>query len=163
MEVRAVCFTLTKNFNMPILDSVTLDHCAYVVPDLNAAVQFFTQWLGFELESEKGPVSSPNDDHITRTYAMPRNASGRWAFVRQGNSRIGLVEWQSYGSGLNPLRESSVPGCCIALRVSDLAGTVAELRNIPRMNFLDMSDAGFVYAITPYGFQIQLIGAEVAF
>lgn len=154
-------FLWAKIYIMP--DSIQLDHCAYVVPDLDAAVQFFTQSLGFDLESTKGPVASASDDHITRTYAMPRNASGRWAFLRQGAARIGLVEWQSYGSGLNPLRESSVPGCCIALRVQDLEGTVAELRGIPRMNFMEMSSEGFVYAITPYGFQIQLIRADVPF
>ena len=142
---------------MPVIPSAQLDHCQFVVPDLDAAVEFFTQWLGFDLETTKGPVESAGDDRITRTYAMPRNASGRWAFVRKGNARLGLVEWKSYGSGLNPLRESSVPGCCITLRVADLAGTVAELRTIPRMNFMDMSDEGFVYAITPYGFQIQLV------
>lgn len=145
---------------MPILNAVRLDHCAYVVPDLDAAVEFFTQWLGFELESTKGPVASPGDDRITRLYAMPRNASGRWAFVRQGNTRIGLAEWQSYGNGLNPLRESSVPGCCITLQVQDMEDAVAQLRNIPRMNFMEMSSEGFVYAITPYGFQIQLIRAD---
>lgn len=145
---------------MPVLDAVQLDHCAFVVPNLDAAVDFFTNWLGFSLVAQKGPVQSPDNDHITRTYAMPRQAVGRWAFVQNGGATIGLVEWQSYGAGINPLRESSVPGCSIALRVNDLAGTVAELKNIPRMNFLDMSSEGFVYAITPYGFQLQLISAN---
>ncbi len=139
-----------------------LDHCSFVVPDLDDAVNFFTNWLGFHLTGQAGPVQSPDTDHVTRTYAMPRQAVGRWAFVEQGSVKIGLVEWRSYGTGINPLRESSVPGCSIAIRVPDLEGTVATLKNIPRMNFLDMSSEGFVYAITPYGFQIQLIRADVA-
>lgn len=147
---------------MPIIDSVQLDHCSYVVPNLDAAVDFFTNWLGFDLVSRKGPVQSPDSDKITQTYAMPRQAVGRWAFVQKGGAKLGLVEWQSYGTGINPLRESSVPGCSIALRVRDLEGTVASLKNIPRMNFLEMNPEGFVYAITPYGFQIQLIRESIA-
>lgn len=147
---------------MPVIDSAQLDHCSFVVPDLDAAVDFFIHWLGFDLTSQKGPVQSPDSDQITRTYAMPRHAVGRWAFLHKNGVKLGLVEWKSYGTGINPLRESSVPGCSIALRVHDLEGTVASLKNIPRMNFLDMSNEGFVYAITPYGFQIQLIRSEVA-
>ena len=147
---------------MPVIDSAQPDHCAFVVPDLDAAVDFFINWLGFSLVSQKGPVQSPDNDHITRTYTMPRNAVGRWAFVQKSGVKLGLVEWKSHGTGINPLRESSVPGCCIALRVSDLEGTVAALKNIPRMNFMDMSSEGFVYAMTPFGFQIQLIRSDVA-
>lgn len=147
---------------MAIIPSAQLDHCAYVVPDLDAAVQFFTHWLGFELHSQKGPIHSPDNDLITRTYAMPRNASGRWVLVKKGHASINLVEWQSYGTALNPLRESSVPGCCIALRVDDLEGAVEALKNVSRMNFLDMSEDGFVYAITPFGFQLQLIRSGIS-
>ena len=141
---------------------IQLDHCSFVVPDLDAAVEFFTNWLGFELVSQKGPVQSPDDDRITRTYTMPRQAVGRWAFVQLGSAKIGLAEWKSHGTAINPLRESSAPGACIVLRVDDLEGTVANLKNIPRMNFMEMSEEGFVYAITPYGFQIQLIRSNVA-
>lgn len=144
-----------------MIDSVQLDHCAFVVPDLDAALDFFTNWLGFDLVSQKGPIESPDDDRITRTYTMPRHAVGRLAIVQKGAAKIGLSEWKSHGTAINPLRESSAPGACIALRVGDLEGTVAALKNIPRMNFMDMSSEGFVYAITPYGFQIQLIRADV--
>jgi hypothetical protein len=147
---------------MPVIDSVQLDHCSFVVPDLDAAADFFTNWLGFDLVSQKGPVQSPDNDHITRTYTMPRQAVGRWAFLQKGAAKLGLVEWKSYGTGINPLRESSAPGACIVLYVGDLEGTVATLKDIPRMNFMDMSSEGFVYATTPFGFQIQLIRANVA-
>jgi catechol 2,3-dioxygenase-like lactoylglutathione lyase family enzyme len=142
-----------------MIDSTQLDHCAFVVPNLDATVDFFTNWLGFNLVGQKGPVQSPNDDLITRTYTMPKQGIGRWAYLQKGSAKLGFVEWNVYGAGINPLRESSVPGCCIALRVDDLAGTIASLRNIPRMNFMEPSNEGFVYAITPYGFQLQLIQA----
>lgn len=146
-----------------MLNTTQLDHCAYVVPNLDAAVDFFTNWLGFQLVDTKGPIQSPENDHITRTYAMPRNAVGRMAFVQKNGFKIGLTEWASYGAGINPLRESSVPGACIALRVDDLNAAIAALKTIPRMNFLDNSGEGFVYAITPFGFQIQLMQQELGY
>lgn len=147
---------------MPNLPSAQLDHCSFVVPHLDNAVDFFCTWLGFDIVAQKGPVQSADTDHITQTYAMPRNAVGRWKILQKGASRIGLVEWQVYGSSLNPLRESSVPGCCIALQVDDLVSAVDQLKTIPRMNFLEMNQEGFVYCITPFGFQLQLIQQGVS-
>ena len=148
---------------MAILDSARLDHCSYVVPNLDATVDFFTQWLGFELVSTHGPVSSPNDDRLTRTFAVPDRAVGRSAFLQQGGTQLEFVEWAVYGQGINPLRESTVPGCHIALRVDDLDATVALLKEgVPRMMFLEKSPDGYIFCFTPFGFQLQLIGNNLS-
>jgi hypothetical protein len=142
---------------MPVFPATTLDHCSYVVPDLDAAVQFFGTYFGFEVVSTHGPLQA-SDDQLTRVFAVPARAVGRWAFLQCGATRLEFVEWKVYSEALNPLRESTVPGCHIALRVADLDATVAELRNIPRMRFLEPSaDGSFVYCLTPYGFQLQLM------
>jgi catechol 2,3-dioxygenase-like lactoylglutathione lyase family enzyme len=143
---------------MAMLANTRLAYCSFVVPDLDAAVQFFTTWLGFELLSEEGPVASGSDDRITRQYAMPDKAIGRFALLGQAGQQIELREWVVYGQGLNPLRESTVPGCSIALRIANFDAAIAQLKQIPRMRILEINhDAGFVYCLTPYGFQLQLI------
>jgi len=150
---------------MPVIPSAQLGYCSYVVPDLDAAVAIFTDYLGFEVVSTYGPVQAPADDYdyLTRTYAVPERSVGRGALLRSGNGDLEFAEWKVYDHGLNPLRESSFPGCHIALRVPDLEETLAVFRTIHRMLILDVSGDGFVYCITPFGFQIKLIRAEQVF
>jgi catechol 2,3-dioxygenase-like lactoylglutathione lyase family enzyme len=144
---------------MAVFPAAKLDHCSFVVPDLDAAVQFFQTYFGFQLLSERSGLELQGD-HTTRVYAMPPSATGRSARLLAGASVIELRAWNAGGEAINPLRESSVPGCHIALAVPDLEAVIAELRNIPRMRFLEPApDGSFVFCFTPYGFQLQLLRA----
>ena len=147
---------------MAILANTRLAYCSFVVPDLDAAVQFFTTWLGFDILSEEGPIQSDSDDRITRQYAMPERATGRSSLLGLGGQQIQLREWVVYGQGLNPLRESTVPGCSIAVRVARFDATLEQLKQIPRMRLLEINrEAGFVYCFTPFGIQLQLLRDDV--
>lgn len=144
---------------MAVFPSAKLDHCSFVVPDLDAAVQFFQTYFGFQLLSTQAGLEFQGDQ-TTRVFAMPPSATGRSARLQAGTSVIELKEWKAGGEAINPLRESSVPGCHIALLVPDMDAVIAELRNIPRMRFLEPApDGSFVYCFTPYGFQLQLLRA----
>ena len=137
--------------------SSRLAYCSFIVPDLDAALNFFTNWLGFEVVSEEGPFSD-SGDRITRQYAMPEKAVGRAALLRLDGQQIELREWEVYGQGLNPLRESTVPGCCIALRLPDFERSLEQLKQIPRMRMLEVNEEeGFVYCFTPFGVQLLLM------
>jgi len=137
-----------------------LAYCSFIVPDLDAAVQFFTTSLGFEVLSEEGPISD-SGDRITRQYAMPDKAIGRSTLLGQKGQQLELREWEVYGQGLNPLRESTVPGCSIAIRVPDFERTLEQLKQIPRMRLLEVNyEQGFVYCFTPFGVQLQLLRSE---
>jgi len=139
------------------LSIMRLSHCSFVVPDLDAAVQFFTSRLGFSILSEEGPISDAGD-RINRQYGMPDKAIGRSTLLELSGQRIELREWEVYGQGLNPLRESTVPGCCIAIQVSDLGHTMEQLKQIPRMRMLEVNhEQGFVYCFTPFGVQLLLL------
>lgn len=140
--------------------SSRLAYCSFVVPDLDAALDFFTNWLGFEVVSEEGPLSD-GGDRITRQYAMPEKAIGRSALLNQGGQQIELREWEVYGQGINPLRESTVPGCSIALRLPNFASSLEQLKQIPRMRLLEVNhEEGFVYCFTPFGVQLLLLRDE---
>ncbi|MBL7783451.1 MAG: VOC family protein [Saprospiraceae bacterium] len=132
-------------------------HTTFVVPDLDAAVQFFTATLGFSIISESGPISDAGD-RINRQYGMPDKAIGRATLLEHSGQRIELREWEVYGQGLNPLRESTVPGCNIAIQVPDLDHTMQQLKTIPRMRMLEVNhEEGFVYCFTPFGVQLLLM------
>jgi catechol 2,3-dioxygenase-like lactoylglutathione lyase family enzyme len=47
--------------------AITIDHYGYVVPDLDQAVAFFTEVLGFELLSLDDPIAFP-DDSLARGW-----------------------------------------------------------------------------------------------
>lgn len=146
---------------MPTLAHTQLAYCSFIVPDLDAAVQFFNTWLGFEIVSEVGPIQAESGDLITRQYAMPDRAIGRSTLLRLGGQQIELREWKVYGQGLNPLRESTVPGCSIAIRVQHFDATLIQLKQIPRMRLLEINpESGSVYCFTPFGVQLQILRAD---
>ena len=146
---------------MPQINNARIDHVSYVVPDLDAAVQFFVKYFGFKLLAQDPPIQSAFDDRITRQYAMPERAIGRFAMLQFGGQQIELAEWKTYGQALNPLRESTVPGCHIALRVPDVAAAMTVLKTISRMRFLETTENGSVLCFTPFGFQLQLVKEQM--
>lgn len=142
---------------MSTISNARLAYCSFIVPDLDAAVQFFTTSFGFETVCQEGPFSD-SGDLITRQYAMPEKSVGRSTLLRQQNQQIELREWKVYGQGLNPLRESTVPGCCIALRIPHFEQSLEQLKQIPRMRLLEINqEEGFVYCFTPFGVQLLLL------
>ncbi len=152
---------ILKSAHMPQIHNARLDHVSYVVPDLDAAVQFFVQYFGFQVIAQDEPVQSATDDRITRQYAMPERAVGRFAMLQFGGQQIELAEWKTFGQALNPLRESTVPGCHIALRVPDVDLAMKRLKSISRMRFLEVVENGSVLCFTPFGFQLQLVREQV--
>lgn len=146
---------------MPHINNARLDHVSYVVPDLDAAVQFFVKYFGFKVVSQDPPIQSATDDRITRQYAMPERAVGRFAMLQLGGQQLELAEWKTFGQALNPLRESTVPGCHIALRVPDVQLALTALKSVARMRFLELADNGSVLCFTPFGFQLQLVREQV--
>lgn len=146
---------------MPVFSS-SIDHCAYVVPDLDAAVNFLGTYFGFQTLWTRDAIHLSGDQN-TSVYAMPSSATGRSARLQLGATQLELREWKVSSEALNPLRESSVPGCHIALQVPDLQTAMAELRNIPRMRFMQPEpQGGSVFCFTPYGFAILLVQSAYA-
>ncbi|MEI6408083.1 MAG: VOC family protein [Bacteroidota bacterium] len=141
---------------MPLLSSASLDHISLVVPILDDAVKFMIDYLGFEILSQDGPIHY-DDDRLTRIYAVPDHAVGRFAMLKLGNQKIELVEWVNWGEPINPLRESTISGCHITLEVPDLDEAIQTLKMVNRMRFLEQDPDGFVYCFTPFGFQLKLI------
>lgn len=144
---------------MSAVSNAHLSHSCIIVPDLDAAVQFFTNFLGFNVVRNTGPIVA-SDDTVARVYGMPERASGRMTLLESNGQHLELAEWASWGQTINPLRESSVPGAQVCVQVGDLDQAVNTLSTIPRMRFLERSPNGFVYAATPYGFMLCLVGNQ---
>lgn len=132
-----------------------------MVPDLNGASEFFRAYFDFEVISSQGPFQA-GDDRLNRIYGVPERATGHSVLLRNGGMKLELTAWETYGEALNPLRESSIPGCALAFEVDDLDYMVGQLSGVRGVRFLETSPDGFVYCQTPYGLQLRLSGKTVS-
>ena len=90
-----------------------LDHVAVLVPDLDEALSFWQDKLGFEL------------DHVETISSM----AVKIAFLPLGESEIELVQPTTEDSGLAKFLEKRGPGLHhICLEVEDISIKLAELK-----------------------------------
>lgn len=133
-----------------------LDHTGHVVPDLDAALAFFTDVLGCTLVSQHSPLSDEGDA-MTRIYGVHARASVRFAFVELHGRRIELTEWQSPDQQTFDPCACDIGGSHLAIGVRDLAAAIEFLRRQPGVTLFEPSPRGFVYFSTPWGMLLQLV------
>lgn len=138
----------------------TFQHCSFIVPDVDAAAEFFAAYLDFQQIATAGPFQS-SDNKLNLVYGVPERATGRSITLQNGPIKLELTEWITYGEPLNPLRESSIPGCSLSFEVDDLDMMIAQLNGARGVRFLQTSRDGFVYCQTPSGIQLRLSGRTV--
>ena len=69
-----------------------VDHTAISVPDLRAAIDFYCDVLGFELESESGwPKGSARVDSLVGLA----DSASKVAMVRMGETRVEIFQYES--------------------------------------------------------------------
>ncbi|MEO6759617.1 MAG: VOC family protein [Saprospiraceae bacterium] len=138
----------------------TFQHCSFIVPNLDGAVEFFRAYFDFQLLAQSGPIEAGGDT-LNRIYGVPERATGHSAVLQNGPLKLVLFEWKTYGEAINPLRESTIPGCALALQVDDLEGMIGQLSGVRGLRFLETSPEGFVYCQTPSGIMLRLSGSTV--
>ena len=68
-----------------------IDHTAISVPDMDAALAFYQELLGFEVESDSAWPQGVEE--IDRVVGL-RNSAARVAMLRFGNSRVELFQYE---------------------------------------------------------------------
>jgi catechol 2,3-dioxygenase-like lactoylglutathione lyase family enzyme len=135
-----------------------IDHTAISVPDLDAAVAFYCETLGFTVESESGwPVGAKRVDRLVGFD----DSSARVVMIRLGQTRIELFQYLSP----EPRWPSSEFRVCdfglthICLSVTEIESEVARLsaegvlfNSAP----LDVGTAYCVYGRDPFGNVLEL-------
>lgn len=142
-------------------------HVAYTVPDLEQAVEFFTEVIGAELAYIQGPVKDTEGDWMTHKLAVDAAASLRVAMLRLGPvSNLELFEYTAPDQRRQLPRNSDWGGHHLAIHVTDVDAAAAYLRAQPGVRVLgdpetitDGPIAGdrWVYFVTPWGMQMELI------
>jgi catechol 2,3-dioxygenase-like lactoylglutathione lyase family enzyme len=136
--------------------AINIDHYGYVVPDLDQAVAFFLDVLGFELLSIDDPITFP-DDRLARWYHVDPRASARFAFLRYGRAIIEFTEWHTPGQNTAVPSNSDLGGRHFAIAVTDVDAAMAYLKEQPGVTLFERSEWNFVYFTTPWGMTLQVV------
>jgi catechol 2,3-dioxygenase-like lactoylglutathione lyase family enzyme len=147
--------------------ATAVHHVAYTVPDLNQAVEFFTDVIGAELVYVLGPVQDREGDWMTRQLGVAADARAHIAMLRLGPvTNLELFEYTAPDQRQSLPRNSDWGGHHLAIYVTDVDAAVAYLRTRPGVRVLgepqtiiDGPIAGdrWVYFLTPWGMQMELI------
>jgi uncharacterized protein (UPF0303 family)/catechol 2,3-dioxygenase-like lactoylglutathione lyase family enzyme len=144
-----------------------VDHVAYTVPDLDAAVDFFVEHLGAELIFRDGPFGSPGDAYMLRKLNVHPEASCKLAMLRMGRHvNLELFEYDAPERILAPPRNSDIGGGHLALYVDDIDAAYAYLAKVPGVTLMDgpndvaesspVAGQRWFYFLTPWGLHMEL-------
>lgn len=136
-----------------------IDHTAISVPDMDSALEFYRDVLGFEVLFEAGwPVGAkPLDDLVGL-----RDSSSKVAMIRLGDTKIEVFEYQTPDAQpQDPRRPVNDHGYThICLKVTGIDQEYARLRDAG-MVFnsppVDLGTSHCVYGRDPFGNTIELI------
>jgi catechol 2,3-dioxygenase-like lactoylglutathione lyase family enzyme len=155
---------------MAIPTARSIDHVGYTVPDIEQAVEFFTEVLGGELVFYAGPFSDPDGDWMTTNLDVDRRTRLRLAMVRMGaDTNVELFQYEAVDQNTVMPKNSDHGGRHIAIYVDDIAAAVEYLRGVegvsvlgkPTLNEPPSPNAGstFVYFRSPWGMYFELLSA----
>ena len=149
-----------------------VDHVGLSVPDLDAAVRFFTAVLGArELyrSSRRG-----EGRFMTETFEASPDSSFTLAMLRlEPNLNLELFQWEAPDRRVEMPMASDVGGHHLCVYVDDVEGAYDRLRRYPGVRALGdlktvrpgspLSGTRWTYFVTPWGLQIEIVNrAEVA-
>ena len=153
--------------NKGIPGATAVHHVAYTVPDLNQAIEFFTEVIGAELVYTLGPVEDREGDWMTRKLDVAADARAQVAMLRLGAvTNLELFEYAAPDQRRQLPRNSDWGGHHLAIYVTDVDAAVSYLRTRPGVRVLgepetitDGPIAGdrWVYFLSPWGMQLELI------
>ena len=152
----------------------SIDHMAFTVPDLEAAITFFVDVLGARHAFTAGPFEAPPDsDWMVTNIGVHARARVRIAMLRLGSTtNVELFGYEIPGArpGAWPAN-SDVGAAHVCVYVDDMDAALAYLREQPGVGVLgepttlagdfggDEPNAGitFVYLTSPWGMVFELI------
>jgi catechol 2,3-dioxygenase-like lactoylglutathione lyase family enzyme len=135
-----------------------VDHVGYVVSDLEQAITFATEVLGFELVPDRaGSLGDPNGDLMARRLGVPARATGNFRFVRTADATIEFLQWSAPDQNTTTARNSDRAGRHLAIRVNDMTAALERIGAFPGVEIREPNERGYIYVKTPFGLEVQLI------
>lgn len=139
--------------------AIGIDHCGFVVTDLDRAVAFFIDELGFADLNRRAVMRDDAGDEMTARYDVPERAVGRYVFLGAGRDKIELLEWTAPDQNTGLPKNSDLGGRHVAIAVDDLDAVAARIAKLEGFSVREKNERGFCYIGTPFGLEVQLIPA----
>ena len=137
--------------------AVGVDHVGYVVNDLDAAVAFFINELGFDDLNRRAVMRDDQGDSMSARFDVNPRAVGRYAFIAAGSDNVELLEWSAPNRVATAPRNSDLGGRHLAIKVDDLDAVAARLSRLKGFTVREPNERGYRYVTTPFGIELQLI------
>ena len=135
-----------------------IDHVGYVVTDLDQALAFATDVLGFELVRERaGELADADSDTLIRRLGVHERATGTFRFLSAGNGQVEFLVWKSPDQSTEVARNSDHSGRHLAVKVLDMPAALEAIGAFPGVVIREPNERGYVYVKTPFGLEVQLI------
>jgi catechol 2,3-dioxygenase-like lactoylglutathione lyase family enzyme len=159
----ALSASLNVSAQTPI--TVGLDHVGMNVPDIDSAIHFFTDVMGFTPVTEIGPLKL--DDAWKKRYRIRKNAEVKKIVMIQAGSgaSIELFEYKSADRNKQLPYGDDLGWFHIGFYTDDIDKSVAYLKS-KGVNVLNdpikittgpTAGETWVYFVTPWGLQIELV------
>lgn len=118
---------------MPAIPTVRgVHHFAYTVPDLDAAVGFFTDVLGAEVATHFGPMQDPEGDTFADKLGIHPRSVLRSALLRFGPTlNVELHQYEAPDQHDSPPRQTDPGASHLGVYVDDLQAAAEYLRTQP--------------------------------
>lgn len=146
----------------------SVDHVGVNVPDLGAAIAFFTDVLGAELLFEAGPFQDLEGEWMAEQLGVHPRAILHLAMMRLGPTlNVELMQYHVPGNSPQPVTFADPGAGHLAIYVDDIEKAVAYLAKQPGVSVLgqitklegELPNAGtsLIFVSTPIGILLELI------
>jgi catechol 2,3-dioxygenase-like lactoylglutathione lyase family enzyme len=145
-----------------------VEHAGFTVPDVDAAVRFFTDVIGCSKAYEIGPFQATDDWMQRQLGVHPRAVLRKLAMLRcQNGPNFEIFEYEVDGQVVVPPANSDVGGNHLAFYVRDITAAVAYLQaqgvcvqgDVVAMQDGPSKGLSWVYFLAPWGMQLELVSA----
>lgn len=146
------------------LPETNLHHVGLVVPDLDEASNFLTEYLGAVVEFSLGPIS---DAGATARTGGPQGSQFELRMLRIGAARIELLQW--WPAAHPEWKANTVGAFHVGVRVDDIEAALDRLRGArgvrvvsEPLTFTDGPTPGLTNAFvaTSWGLMIELVSGH---
>lgn len=143
---------------------VGVDHTGFVVPNLNEAVSFFTEYCDASVAFTLGPVTDSSGESVARIGAV-KGATFALAMLDFADTRIELLQWWPC-LGVTPSVPNVSGASHLALTVANVANFLQRVQSVPGVRILStpltftegptpgMTNA---FIIAPWGLLIEVV------
>ncbi|HIF9186074.1 TPA: VOC family protein [Photobacterium damselae] len=142
------------------------DHLGLTVPNLEEAIEFFSQYFGFELAYQFGPFSSNDNWMADQLNVHPRAEINKIAMMNAKGINLELFEYSDSVERRKTVpNNADIGGHHLAFYVEDMEAAVTYLKQAgievlgkpTLMTEGPTAGESWVYFMAPWGMQMELV------